>query len=134
VLALDTATGAIVLEREVAKGNLAAHKLHNMATLTADSDGQSTWMQFGTGHLACLNHDGEVLWQRNLVKEYGELKTNHGYGSSPKLFDGRIYVAFMHQGPPYLLAVDAKTGNNFWKKDAISKLKTKRPIPTPAHC
>src|SRR6185436_20140149 len=72
---------------------------------------------FGTGDLACLDRAGKVIWQRNLVKDYGEYKTNHGYGSSPMLLDGRLYIACMHQGPSYLLAVDAKTGKNIWKKD-----------------
>ncbi len=117
VLAIDSKRGEVLWDREIARGNLPANKLHNMATPTAVSDGESVWALFGTGDLACLDRDGKVIWQRNLVKEYGEYKTNHGYGTSPMLFDGKIFVACMHQGPSYLLAVDAKTGKNVWKKD-----------------
>jgi outer membrane protein assembly factor BamB len=51
------------------------------------------------------------------VKDYGENKTNHGYGSSPMLRDGRLCLVNMHQGPSYVLALEASTGNNLWKKD-----------------
>src|SRR5437868_2778164 len=88
-----------------------------MATPTPVSDGEFVWVMFGTGDLACLDRAGKIIWQRNLVKEYGPYKTNHGYGSSPMLLDGKVFIACMHQGPSYLLAVDAKTGKNIWKKD-----------------
>src|SRR6266481_3097678 len=92
-------------------------KEKNMATPTPVSDGERVWALFGTGDLACLDRAGKVLWQRNLVKEYGEYKTNHGYGTSPMLLDGRLFIACMHQGPSYLLALDAQTGKNLWKKE-----------------
>ena len=117
LLAIDRKRGEIIWDREIGRGKLHANNLHNMATPTAVSDDKLVWALFGTGDLACLDREGKVIWQRNLVKEYGEYKTNHGYGSSPMLLDGRLYIACMHQGPSYLLAVDAKTGKNLWKKD-----------------
>ena len=117
LLAIDRKRGEIIWDQEIGRGKLHANNLHNMATPTAVSDDKLVWALFGTGDLACLDREGKVIWQRNLVKEYGEYKTNHGYGSSPMLLDGRLYIACMHQGPSYLLAVDAKTGKNIWKKD-----------------
>ena len=117
VLAIHSGRGEIVWNREIGRGQLRTHNLHNMATPTAVSDGRLIWALFGTGDLACLDFDGQVVWQRNLVKEYGEYKTNHGYGTSPMLLDGRLYIACMHQGASYFLAVDSKTGKNLWKKD-----------------
>jgi outer membrane protein assembly factor BamB len=76
------------------------------------------WVLFGTGDLACVSAEGRIVWQRNLVKEFGPLKTNHGYGSSPMLDGNRLFVVRMHQGADsYVLAVDAKTGKDLWKKD-----------------
>jgi outer membrane protein assembly factor BamB len=117
VMALDRKTGAVVWDREVAKGRAKAHQLHNMATPTVVADPRHVWALFGTGDLACADRDGKIVWQRNLGKEYGAYNANHGYGSSPMLLDGRLYVAWMHQGPSYLLAVDAATGKDVWKKD-----------------
>lgn len=117
VLALDAKTGATIWDTEVASGKLKSHDLHNMATPTAVSDGRSVWVVFGTGDFACLNRDGKLVWQRNFVKEFGPIKTNHGYGVSPVLLQGRLYVAVMHQGPSWVLAVDARTGKDVWKKE-----------------
>jgi len=117
VLAFDRKTGQLLWDRSIGQGKLPANKLHNMATPTPVSDGQHIWAMFGTGDLACLEPDGSVVWQRNLVKEYGEYKTNHGYGSSPMLYDGKLFIACMHQGPSYLVAVDAATGKNAWKTE-----------------
>jgi outer membrane protein assembly factor BamB len=88
-----------------------------MATPTPVSDGKHIWAMFGTGDLACVDADGKVVWQRNLAQEYGALKTNHGYGSSPMLHDGKLFVVCMHQGPSYVLALNAADGKNIWKKD-----------------
>ena len=117
VMALDRKSGAVVWDREVAKGKAKAHQFHNMATPTVVADPRHVWALFGTGDLACADRDGKIVWQRNLGKEYGAYNANHGYGSSPMLLDGRLYVAWMHQGPSYLLAVDASTGKDVWKKD-----------------
>src|SRR5439155_25751153 len=104
-------------DHEIGRGKLHANNLHNMATPTPAADGGRVWAMFGTGDLACLDGGGKVLWHRNLVKEYGEYKTNHGYGSSPMLYDGKLFVVCMHQGPSYVLAIDANTGKNLWKQD-----------------
>jgi outer membrane protein assembly factor BamB len=117
VLALDRKTGRVLWDKSIGQGKLAANKLHNMATPTPVSDGKRVWVLFGTGDLACLDRAGDIVWQRNLVKEYGEHKTNHGYGTSPMLLDGKLFIACMHQGPSYVLAVDAGNGKNVWKKD-----------------
>jgi outer membrane protein assembly factor BamB len=118
LLAYDQATGKPVWDREIARGKLHAHDLHNMATPTAVSDGKRIWVLFGTGDLACVEADSRIVWQRNLVKEFGPLKTNHGYGSSPMLDGDQLYVVRMHQGPDsYVLALDAQTGKDRWKQD-----------------
>ncbi len=117
LLALDRASGATVWDREIGQGKARAHQLHNMATPTPVTDGRHIWVLFGTGDFACVDRAGTVTWHRNLSKEYGAYNANHGYGSSPMLLDGRVYVTFMHQGPSFLLAADAATGKNVWKTD-----------------
>jgi outer membrane protein assembly factor BamB len=117
VLAIDRDKGAILWDREIGRGKLSANNLHNMATPTPVSDGKSIWALFGTGDLAALDQEGKILWQRNLVTEYGKFKLLHGYGSSPMLLENRIFIACMHQGPSWFLAIDATTGKDLWKKD-----------------
>ncbi|MEI7733773.1 MAG: PQQ-binding-like beta-propeller repeat protein, partial [Verrucomicrobiota bacterium] len=103
VLAISRERGEILWDREIGRGTLHANKLHNMASPTPMADGQHVWAMFGTGDLACLDNDGKILWQRNLVQEYGVFKFGHGYGSSPMLDAGRLFIVCMHQGPSYVL-------------------------------
>jgi len=117
VIAIDRDKGEPLWDKEIGRGKLSANNLHNMATPTPVSDGKTVWTMFGTGDLAALDSEGKILWQRNLVTEYGKYKFNHGYGSSPMLLDGRLFVVCMHQGPSYFVAIDAKSGKNLWKKD-----------------
>lgn len=117
VLAYDAKGGRLLWDTELARGRLKSHDLHNMATPTAVSDGRSVWVVFGTGDYARLDLGGKVIWHRNFVKETGSIKTNHGYGISPLLIDGRLYLALMHQGPSWVMAVDAATGSDVWKKE-----------------
>jgi outer membrane protein assembly factor BamB len=117
LLAINRKTGEVIWDKEIDRGKLPANKLHNMATPTAVSDGKLIWAMFGTGDLACLDLEGKILWHRNLVKEYGPYKTNHGYGSSPMLDKGKLFIVCMHQGPSYVLALNALTGKNLWKKE-----------------
>src|SRR5256714_10406649 len=117
VRASDRNRGEILWDREVGRGKLKANNLHNMATPTPAADARNVYVMFGTGDLAALDREGKIIWQRNLVSEYGKYNFNHGYGSSPMLLNDRLYIACMHQAPSYILAVDAKSGKNIWKKD-----------------
>jgi outer membrane protein assembly factor BamB len=116
-LAFDLESGKQLWNEKVGGGRLPTHEFHNMATPTPVTDGTHVWVFFGTGDLACLTVKGEEVWSRNLRSDYAEYNTNHGMGNSPVLHDGKLYVACMHQGPSYLLALNAATGKTLWKKD-----------------
>ena len=46
------------------------HDKHNLATASATADAQVVVAWFGTGQVAALDHNGTMLWKRNLGKEY----------------------------------------------------------------
>ena len=116
-LSFDLKTGRPIWEKKMGNGRLPTHDFHNMATPTPVTDGKHVWVFFGTGDLVCLTTSGEEVWRRNLRTEYADYNTNHGMGNSPLLHDGSLYIACMHQGPSYLLALNAATGKILWKKD-----------------
>jgi outer membrane protein assembly factor BamB len=116
-LSFDLKTGRPIWEKKMGNGRLPTHDFHNMATPTPVTDGKHVWVFFGTGDLVCLTISGEEVWRRNLRTEYADYNTNHGMGNSPLLHDGSLYIACMHQGPSYLLALNAANGKTLWKKD-----------------
>ncbi|MCS1410281.1 MAG: Serine/threonine-protein kinase AfsK [Verrucomicrobia subdivision 3 bacterium] len=117
VSALRVTDGRSLWATKIANGTGTAHQLHNMATPTPVSDGNHVWALYGTGDLACLDLQGKILWQRNLQNDYHSYDIMHGMGTSPILHNGALYIACLHQGPSYLLAIDARTGKQLWKQD-----------------
>lgn len=117
VLALDRDSGRIVWNTEVALGRMKSHDLHNMATATVVAEGNHLWALFGTGDLVGLDASGKILWRRNLQEDHGAYDILWGMGTSPLFYDGKLFVACLHQGPSYVLAIDALTGKDVWKKE-----------------
>ncbi|MDQ1327278.1 MAG: hypothetical protein QG641_558, partial [Candidatus Poribacteria bacterium] len=71
--------------------------------------------------------DGHEVWRRNIQKDHGTFQNKFYYGASPLLYNGRLYLAVIHeytnaveepdQPKPmsYLLCIDSKTGKDLWK-------------------
>jgi outer membrane protein assembly factor BamB len=57
-----------------------------------------------------LDMDGNQLWQRNL----GPFKSQHGPGTSPMVYQKKVYVANDQDGEADLLVFDALTGKDVW--------------------
>jgi outer membrane protein assembly factor BamB len=103
---------------------------HNMASPSPVTDGKSVFFLFGTGDMVAYDFKGKRLWARDIEKDYGPFIMKWGYGSSPLLRDGVVYVLVMHNKKPgeygvkghkpgvvdsYLLALDIATGKTLWK-------------------
>lgn len=107
------------------------HKRSKMVSQSAPTpvvDEKAIYAFFESGDLIALNFEGDVLWQRNLTKEYGEFKGNHGIGSSLGQTSQAIIVLAEHQGPSYLLSIDKKTGKNLWKNDRSPRVSWTSPL------
>ncbi|MEZ5393792.1 MAG: PQQ-binding-like beta-propeller repeat protein [Bryobacterales bacterium] len=91
----------------------------NMASPTPVTDGKHVWTMTGNGRMAMWDFDGNKGWERNLEADYGKFGLQFGYGSSPILDGGKLYVQVLHgfhtDEPCYLLALDAATGKTLWK-------------------
>ncbi|MEM6706026.1 MAG: PQQ-binding-like beta-propeller repeat protein [Acidobacteriota bacterium] len=116
--ALDASDGKIVWKRPLGGGNFFRMK-HNMSSPSPVSDGDKVWVMAGTGVIKAFDRDGKELWARNLQVDYGAFGLNHGYGASPLLADGVLYVPVLHgmttDDPSYVVAIDAATGSNVWR-------------------
>ncbi|MCA8991645.1 MAG: PQQ-binding-like beta-propeller repeat protein [Planctomycetaceae bacterium] len=125
VLSFDRAKGKKIRETRVGTGQLKAkgarelwaHR-HNAATPTPIATEDSIWAFFGNGLLVRVDPaTGDVIWKKDLEKEYGAYDITFGMGSSPRLVGNHLLVACMTKGASYLLALDAKTGQQLWKSD-----------------
>jgi outer membrane protein assembly factor BamB len=67
-------------------------------------------------HVACVNAtSGELLWSRDMVKDYGTVVPQWYAGQCP-LIDGKGAAIFAPSGTEALMvAVDCETGNEIWR-------------------
>lgn len=91
-------------------------------------DDQRCYAFFESGELVATDHDGNPIWQRSLVDEYGQFKGNHGIGSSIATNENAVFVLVAHDGPSYLLAVEKATGKNIFKTDLDPKVSWSSPL------
>lgn len=71
------------------------------------------------GHLHCLNAtSGQVVWQRNILREFHQENLSWGLAGSPLVIDGKVLVTNSGQADPSVLAYDSATGNLLWKTGA----------------
>jgi len=132
VAAYDLATGKQKWLKEFpAAAQIEATDYVSKAAPTPAVDAERVYAFFETGDLLALDHAGNQLWHRQLTKEYGEYKGNHGIGSSLALAKAGLIVLWDHEGPGFLLGVDKATGKNLWKVDRDARVSWSSPIIAP---
>ena len=148
LLCLDRKDGKVRWQKQLATGDLTVGR-GNMASPSPVTDGKNVFVLYGTGDLAGLDFDGNIKWQRNLGADYGRFAIMWLYGSSPLLFDGRLYVQVLQRNPvpnnypalaggdpareSYLLALDPATGKTLWKtpRPSDAKMESAESYATP---
>ena len=118
VLAVGVADGKTRWQRDFAATQLVPDgDTVSRGAPTPVTDADRLYVVFESGDVVALTHAGEIVWQRSIVKDYGEFKGPHGYASSPALSADRLILQVAHSGPSYVLAINPKTGENHWKVD-----------------
>jgi outer membrane protein assembly factor BamB len=134
---VDRATGQVLWKQRLGGGNQTVRK-HNMSSPSPVTDGKTVWVLTGTGVLKAFDFSGKELWARDIQKEYGAFGLNHGYGSSPLLFQGSLFIPVLHgmktDDPSYLLRIDGATGKTLWKMERPTTAQSESPdaYTTPA--
>jgi outer membrane protein assembly factor BamB len=102
-----------------------------MATPSPVVDGRGVYALTGAGVLKGFDLDGRERWARDIQKEYGAFGLNWGYGSSPLLMDGILYVPVLHgmrtDDPSYLLGVEAATGKTLFRVERPTDARSESP-------
>ena len=90
------------------------HQDGTFASGSALTDGERIIAYFGSRGLYALDFTGKVLWE----KQPGKMQTRNGFGegNSPALHAGTLVITWDHEGPDYVLALDAATGKEKWRQ------------------
>jgi outer membrane protein assembly factor BamB len=137
VLRLNASDGQIAWTRDVGSAEMVReaekrsvqkfHRLHNGASPSPVTDGQTVFYHFGNGELAAFDFAGNQQWRRNLQADYGPYSIWWGHANSPVVYKDLLISVCMQdslQGaagdpPPkqtqsYVVAHDKKTGEVRW--------------------
>ena len=95
-------------------------------------DDQHVYAFFEEGYLIVLTHDGDVVWELDLRKEYGPFEGNHGLGASPTLASSGLILTLDHERQSWLICLDKQTGELKWKTPRESSSAWVSPVVVPS--
>jgi outer membrane protein assembly factor BamB len=111
-------SGQLVWRRTAhALGRPYTHPTSANASPTPVSDGERIFALYSSCDLICVDRQGALQWYRALAVDYPKTGNDVSMSSSPAVIDGVLLVQLENQGDSYLLAIDAKTGENLWRKE-----------------
>ncbi|REK15500.1 MAG: serine/threonine protein kinase [Planctomycetota bacterium] len=121
VVCLDLDDGRVLWEQLAHQGIPATpiHLKNSYASETPVTDGERVYAYFGNVGLFCYDLDGKLLWS-HLIEPH---KMRYGWGTaaSPVVHEGRVYVVNDNDEESYLLALDARTGEQIFRVERDEK-------------
>jgi len=135
--AVDRLKGTPLWKRAIAGGDRDQRKGNNSSPSPV-TDGRTAWVITGTGVLKAFDFAGNELWARDLQKDYGRFGIQYGYGSSPLLHDGALYLQVLHgfftDDPSYVLKINGADGRTLWRVERPTRARNESPdsYTTPA--
>lgn len=121
LVCVDANSGEIQWERTVFEGKPVQpkHRTNTYASETPATDGECVIAYFGMRGIACYDLEGNLKWRKGL----GAFPTQAGWGtgSSPVIFDDKVYVQCDNQQSSFLIALNKQTGDEISKIDRDEK-------------
>jgi len=120
VLGLQVATGKMAFHRNFAAEPVKGHKDNSLASATPAADAKHIYVAWGGPKevvLLALKHNGTEAWHQNL----GPYRAGHGFGNSPIVHDGLVFLACEHEGKDCIVAIDADSGELRWRAPRKSR-------------
>jgi outer membrane protein assembly factor BamB len=114
VFCLEAENGKILWKKEFPLMPFSKHRFNSFASSTPALDGERVYLSWGTPArytLAALDHEGELVWERDL----GPFESEHGPGTSPIVYEDKVVLGNEQDGESFIIAVDARTGDTIWK-------------------
>ena len=116
VAALDRNTGKTVWKKTLRDSlpHESRHDTGSYASASPITDGKRIFAFFGSNGLFALDLEGTLLWEKDL----GDMHTKHGHGegASPALYGETLVVNWDHEGPSFIVAFDARNGEQLWRR------------------
>ncbi|MFT5465795.1 MAG: outer membrane protein assembly factor BamB [Verrucomicrobiales bacterium] len=116
VICYDTKDGEISWQWAQKFDKHGKHDFNEFASTTPCLDDKALYISWSSGtnfHAIALNHNGQLLWEREL----GGFKGDHGSGTSPVLVGGNLFLFWDELGKQrtsYAM-IDAGSGETIWK-------------------
>jgi outer membrane protein assembly factor BamB len=132
VLAFAADTGRELWHREFwATGRTLCHPVTAVATPTPASDGRRVFAFYSSNDLACLDHDGNLVWYRGLARDYPKAGNDAGMASSPAVVADTAVVQIENQGDSFAAGIDAATGETRWRirRDPVANWSSPLALP-----
>jgi len=129
LICLNLKDGSKVWEKTVSKER-PKHPIHvsnSFATESPATDGKHVFAYFAaTGTIAAFDFDGKELWRQNI----GSYPTGNGFGpgSSLTLDQGKIFVQCDNDQDSFVVALDAQSGKEAWRKQRQGKTSWSTPL------
>jgi outer membrane protein assembly factor BamB len=121
VYCLDKKTGDLIWKKTAitAKPKVKRHTKSSHANPTVATDGQYAVAFFGSEGLYCYDVEGELVWKKDLgfldSGWFYDPGYQWGFGSSPIIFENKVYVQCDIQKNSFVAAYDLATGDEVWK-------------------
>jgi len=93
------------------------HETNPYSGTTPASDGERVVVWHASAGLHCYDLDGKSQWSRDL----GRFRHTWGYGSSPIIHKGRVYLQTGPGERVFVTAIDLASGETIWETDEPSE-------------
>ena len=130
LIAYDRATGKEIWRTTATEQvpHEAGHNTNTHASSSPVTDADRLYVSFGSRGVFCFDLDGKPLWDRDL----GQMQTRaqFGEGSSPAVHAGVLVVPFDHEGESFIVALNAKSGDEIWRQPRDERTTWATPLIT----
>ena len=123
LLCLDKRSGEVLWSRTSWTGvpKFKRHPKSSFAASTPAVDAERVVAFYGTEGLYCYDHAGELQWKKDLGDLNGAFfmapTAEWGFGSSPVIFEGQVFVQCDVIGDSFLACLDLETGDEVWRTE-----------------
>jgi len=113
----STTDGQTLWRQQFAGNTYRKHAFNSYASSTPALDAEHAYLAWATPEeyvvVAIEQTSGEEVWRASL----GPFLSQHGFGTSPVLFEDLVILANEQDGPSSIVALDRKTGKTRWQAE-----------------